>query len=348
MENTLPQGLLDEVMSLSEEEKRALAKALKEMIASELAISAGLVVPTRCPHCGGEHVVRKGKDARGNQRHLCRDCNRTFGASTLSVMGQTKLTEAQWMAYAEGMADGRTLRELQERCGITLKTSWFCRMRVLEAMGKHLDAFRSGPGVAVEADGKMVHESFKGNNGRGGFEMPRRRHKSGKSLHVRGCSGQQVCVLCAVNDRGDVFATVMGRAHGSARLIEAGLGGVIEPGTHLITDDLKQYGRVAKSLGCTHEARPSKPEKGGKALGMVNEAHKRLERFLDRFHGVSTRRLPRYLNWFMWLEQFRRSDADRRDLVTREAMTGDYDTTIRGIFAEPRFDMGWWDGRVVA
>jgi hypothetical protein len=178
--------------------------------------------------------------------------------------------------------------------------------------------------------------------------MPRRRHKSGKSLHVRGCSGQQVCVLCAVNDRGDVHATVMGRAHGSAGLIEASLGGVIEPGTHLITDDLKSYGRVAKSLGCTHEARPSKPEKGGKALGMVNEAHKRLERFLDRFHGVSTRRLPRYLNWFMWLEQFRSSDADRRDLVTREAMTGDYDATIREIFAEPRFDMGWWDGQAVA
>ena len=50
----------------------------------------------------------------------------------------------------------------------------------------------------------------------------------------------------------------------------------------------------------------------------------------------------------MWLEQFRSSDADRRDLVTRGAMTGDYDATIRGIFAEPRFDMAWWDGRVVA
>jgi hypothetical protein len=71
MENALPRGLLDEVMSPGEEGKRALAKALKEMIASELAISAGLVVPTRCPHCGGEHIVRKGRDAGGNQRFLC-------------------------------------------------------------------------------------------------------------------------------------------------------------------------------------------------------------------------------------------------------------------------------------
>ena len=72
MESTLPQGLLDEVTSLSEEGKRALARVLKEMIASELAISAGLATPTACPHCGGTHVVRKGMDARGNQRYLCK------------------------------------------------------------------------------------------------------------------------------------------------------------------------------------------------------------------------------------------------------------------------------------
>jgi hypothetical protein len=95
-------------------------------------------------------------------------------------MGQTKPAESQWMDCAEGKADGRTLREPRERCGITPETSWFMRMRVLEAMGRHLDQFRSGPGVAVEADGKMVHESFKGNNRRGTFEMPRRRHKSGE------------------------------------------------------------------------------------------------------------------------------------------------------------------------
>ena len=61
----------------------------------------------------------------------------------------------------------------------------------------------------------------------------------------------------------------------------------------------------------------------GRPLRMVNEAHKRSG-------------------------QFRRSDADRRDLVTREAMTGDYDTTMRGIFAESRFDMVWWRDRATA
>ena len=50
----------------------------------------------------------------------------------------------------------------------------------------------------------------------------------------------------------------------------------------------------------------------------------------------------------MYPEQFRRSDADGRDLVTHTAMTGDYDPAVREIFDEPRFTMGWWDGIVVA
>ena len=72
MENTLPQGFLDEVMALGEESKRALVKALKEMIAAELTASAGRTAPIRCPHCGCGHIVKKGRDAGGNQRFLCK------------------------------------------------------------------------------------------------------------------------------------------------------------------------------------------------------------------------------------------------------------------------------------
>ena len=114
MGNELPQELLDDVMALDEGGKRALAQALKEMIATELMIARGGAAPTRCPHCGGEHIVKKGKDRAGKQRYLCKQCGRTFGASTLSVIGQTKLAAFQWVGYADRMAEGWTLRELAQ------------------------------------------------------------------------------------------------------------------------------------------------------------------------------------------------------------------------------------------
>ena len=48
--------------------------------------------------------------------------------------------------------------------------------------------------------------------------------------------------------------------------------------------------------------------------------------------------------WFMWEQQFRGSDASRWDLMSREALTGDYDHSRAAPFAEPRFDMDWWTG----
>lgn len=342
MGSILPKPVEREIEAMTIEQKRELVDALKRMIAKEMARQAGPV--EACPLCGCEHVVRKGKGASG-QRWLCRGCGRTFSSSTKSVLGQSKLPVETWQEYAEGMADCRSLRDLAERCDVSLKTSWFMRMRLCEAMASGLDPFVSGPGVEVEVDGTLLHESLSGNNGKGSFAMPRKPHKSGKSLHVRGSSGRLACVLCGVNDRGGCFCELVGRAHANAAAIKGALAGRIAEGTKVATDDLQAYGGVLASLSCEHEVRPSKPKAGGRSLGMVNALHKRLDDFLRPFNGVATRRLQRYLGWFCWIEQFRHGDADRRDLVCREAMTGGYETTAREIFAEPRFLMDYWEAR---
>jgi transposase-like protein len=222
MGTILPESLEREIAALTTDEKRALATMLRRMVAEETSPGG---TPGECPLCHHDRVVKKGHGKDGTQRWKCKGCGRTFGESTMRVLLQSKLGRDTWLAYAEGMADGASLRELARRCGVCLKTSWFMRMRLCEAMGAHLDAFLSGPGVAVEADGKMPHESSGGDDGRGGSEIPGGRHESGKSLHARGCPGQQVCVPCVADDRGDVFATVMGRAHGGAELIERSLEG---------------------------------------------------------------------------------------------------------------------------
>ena len=61
--------------------------------------------------------------------------------------------------------------------------------------------------------------------------------------------------------------------------------------------------------GRPHEVRPSRE------LEMVNSLHSRLKAFIGRFNGVSNRRLQRYLDWFCWREQFRRSARGRRELL---------------------------------
>lgn len=338
MGTILPESLAREISAMTTDERRALAAELRRMVAEEEAPAPD----GSCPRCGCAEVVRKGHAADGSQRWLCRGCGRTFGARALSVIGQSRLPASTWMAYAEGMADGMSLRALRARRSVSLKTSWLMRMRMCEATSRHLDAFRSGPGFAVEVDGTMLHESLSGNASRGGFEMPREPRRTYGDLRVRGVSGQLACVACGANDRGDCLCELVGGAHGTADAMRAALEGRVEAGTAVATDDLAAYGPVTGALGCPHEVRPSC---GGRSPGMVNALHKRLGDLLRPFNGVATRRLQRYLWWFCWLEQFRHGDADRRELACSEASSGRYSATVRGLFAEPRFEMGYWESR---
>ena len=99
---------------MSEEERREAIRSLRKLIDEEMfAMAAGAdeePPPGKCPRCGHWHVVKRGKDADGGQRYLCRECSHTFRASTLKVFATTKLDRATWMRYAECHVDLLTLR----------------------------------------------------------------------------------------------------------------------------------------------------------------------------------------------------------------------------------------------
>ena len=73
----------------------------------------------------------------------------------------------------------------------------------------------------------------------------------------------------------------------------------------------------------------------------------RPEGFLARFRGVSTRRLGHYLDWFLWDEQTRRSDADRADTLSGQAATGGYDNTRFVLAREPQPLWSYWEDELV-
>lgn len=64
---------------------------------------------------------------------------------------------------------------------------------------------------------------------------------------------------------------------------------------------------------------------------------------MRRFHGVATRRLQHYLDWFRYREQVRRGDARARDLLFRHAVSGTYRTTRRGYVDTPHPFMDYWE-----
>ena len=84
----------------------------------------------------------------------------------------------------------------------------------------------------------------------------------------------------------------------------------------------------------------------GDGIGMVNALHERMASFLAPFNGVSTRRLQRYMWWFCWDEQVRRSDASRVEALRAHVANGAYRVTRAMLTDEPQPFWEYWEGRL--
>lgn len=191
------------VRAMRPEEREEMLGLLLEAVAGEMPAGAEEEPPEACPRCGCPRTVRRGRDADGAQRRLCRGCGRSFRASTGRVLGTTKQPAATWARYAEAMLAGATLRDAAA-CGVSLKTSFSMRHRLCEVMASMLPAFEAGPGCPVEADETLVPDSLSGNHSRSaGFPCPAPHAGAGGDGAAAGVSSDKVSVLTMVNARGD-------------------------------------------------------------------------------------------------------------------------------------------------
>lgn len=199
-------GLEAIVRAMRDDERERMPELLLEAMAGELP-PEGDEARDACPRCGCTHVVRRGRDADGGQRWLCRGCGRTFRASTGRTLATTRLPTATWHLYARLMAGGATPGSCAAACGVSLRTSFSMRHRLLEAVGSSLPALEAGPGCAARADETLVPDSLSGNHtlAASGFSMPRPARRRGGDGATGGAGGDKAGVLVCANVRGGVF-----------------------------------------------------------------------------------------------------------------------------------------------
>ena len=196
-----------------------------------------------CPRCGSISIVKKGRNPNGSQRWQCRDCQRTFSKVRDTLIDRSKLPVAKWMMYVECFVDCLALRECAVRCGVSLRTAWLMRRRLLKCLERYLPKFAAGAGVSVQLDETYLRESFKGNHRKGKFVMPRTARHRGGSLHKRGLSREQICVMTGVTDSGAAFERVDAKLHRINRIntLHSNLDGFLAGFKGVSTKHLQSY-----------------------------------------------------------------------------------------------------------
>ena len=207
--------------------------------------SRGLI----CPHCGSLHCVKNGS-VRGTKRFVCRDCGRSFGPNHRSVLMFSKLKPRVWRAYIKCMVEGRTLEASAEIVGVCLKTSFYMRHKILDALAS---IERDTVDGLVEMDETFVAESFKGNHMKSGFKLSRNPRKRGHEVSMRGLSREQVCIGTALDRKNGLIMAMAGHGRVSYDQLERIYDGYVGMGSTIWTDGVSSYKKRSKKLGKWHQ-----------------------------------------------------------------------------------------------
>lgn len=269
-----------------------------------------------CPHCKSLNNKKNGK-ARGHQRYLCKDCKKSFGDTSVSLLTRTRYPE-KWLPYFECMVQGMPLRKIAEHLKIHVSTAFFWRHKIL--LGLMREPMESLKGI-VEADELYMLESHKGKNQVNKLGTRKARKRGGVSQY-RGISREQVCILFAADRKSGVIAQMAGYGRVNNLEIEGVIGDYLKDATCFCTDAGKSFLTYAKEKGIEHHVlNASKGERvdGIYHIQHINAYHSRFRKWIAKFQGVATKYINSYLEWFRYIELHKRlSTRDKKqDMLIR-------------------------------
>ena len=134
------------------------------------------------------------------------DCGKTFSVTINTIVSGTRKELDIWTKYVHCMMNGWSIRKSAKYCGIHPNTASYWRYKILST----LEQMQAGVTLSdiIEVDETFFPILYTGNHTNGGFRIPRASRYRGKSVHTRGISKEQVCVVCAIDCEGHSIARI--------------------------------------------------------------------------------------------------------------------------------------------
>jgi transposase-like protein len=255
-----------------------------------------------CIHCKSDSIVAIGK-IKSVQRYHCNTCQKNFSETTGTAVMWLKKKHL-FKHYLFCMLLGKTLRAASAEVGISLQTSFDWRHKISSSFS--MVSPKAFVGI-MESDDFFILESQKGNK-----KLDREPRKRGKKASKRGVSNEQIAVIatCDRSDNTDIQVVATGRI--TTQNIEEVLENKTENVEVLCTDSHRSYTSYAKKKKLTHKKiKVSKGQRVSEKVYHVQNVNNKISRLRDwmqGFHGVATKYLQNYLNWFMVLEKIKHNN----------------------------------------
>ena len=259
-----------------------------EVGAGTLAEAAEMFRPApACPRCGETSPWKDGATSAGVPRWRCPKCSGRFGSLAGTVLEYCKKPFATWVSFVRLMRFNVPLDCAAEVCGVTHKTAFEWRHRVLATVSGY--QARIVLRDVVWADETYIVDTDLSR----GYGQARK----------HGLSAQKVCICVAIDVHKNLAAVACGHGKPSSERVRKALGARIAPGSLLIHDKERSHNVLVRELGLESEAH--KADVGDpvylERMEMVNNLCAWLKRYLWRFTGMSPANLQAYLDWYVYL-----------------------------------------------
>jgi len=277
-------GALVELIAIAKEIPEShLAEALEMM--RELKKKADTEIESKadidCPHCGSHSVVRNGKKC-SKQAYLCRECKKSFVATTKSAIENSRSSATVWRQVISDTVSGIAIDKTAENLALSHTTVFNMRHKILYAIEQSLIEFPVPLSGVCETDETYVLESVKGRKIPDDYH--RRPRKHGAVAAKRGISNEYVCVCTSVSEEGGNVAVAVNRASPSGKEILDVFGERVNESTVVLCDGKQSYNALENK--CTVATT--------KRINKVNGLHSFIKQRIDAARGVATVYLNRY------------------------------------------------------
>jgi transposase-like protein len=277
---------------LNDKDKSLLLNELGDLKSNKEIIQVDRI--GNCPYCQSKHIVKNGKH-KGNQRYLCKVCNRNFiystGTALQGIKKRSQFEEYKSIMFNEGFVP---LKTMSSRLDISAQTAFDWRHKIL----CNLKSTGSDFAEITEVDDIWFLYSQKG---RQGLRYSRKRGGSKR----RGDNDFQVKLLVTSdrNNTNDMSVVRIGRL--KAKDIERKIGDRIGDDVTLVSDKHSSIKSFAMKNKINHVSFKSSEHIKDEVhhVQTVNSMASRLKGDLNhKLRGVSTKYLQSYANWFQFVE----------------------------------------------
>ena len=250
-----------------------------------------------CPHCLSGRVHKRGKQS-GVQMYKCVACTKWFSSTTGTPLWDIKRKD-KWQSYLNCMQQGMSNKKTAKEIGICIQTSFDWRHKILSVLNKEVPEKLIG---RVECDELELPLSNKGD------QNIIRKARKRSSDFVRNPKTKElttVQVVSAIDENNQTYFKAVETKRITAKHLSKTLGKKLDKHSTLITDKHPSYRPFIKSKpGIKHKTVKSSEHinKADKKVNLqkINNQHKQLRQFLDKFNGVSSKYLQNYLNWYAY------------------------------------------------